>query len=281
MERLFFVPMGATPHPQPGVEEITFRTADHLKIHGWFIPAGWPNRLANLSPAELTASPPARFPTILVLHGNAGNIADHLAFFESLPRYGFHVLLFDYRSYGNSDRGTLRRKFVVKDADAALDYLLTRQDVDATQIGLWAQSLGGTFGLDLMSRRPEIRSAVVMATFTAWQDVAATVVGGDPPGLLSRWLARRLISSGMDPIKILPNITDRPILLVHGTEDSVVPYTHSQRLLISAAPGALVSLRPVHGAGHNDIMEVDPQLAFDIAAFFTRTLHDGNEPDGR
>lgn len=281
MERLFYVPMGVTPPPPPGIEEVTFYTSDHLRIHGWFMPAGWPNRPANVSSDELAADPPAQFPTILVLHGNAGNVADHLAFFESLPRHGFHVLIFDYRSYGKSDPGSLRREFVVKDADAALDYLLTRRDVDATRIGLWAQSLGGTFGLDLMARRTEIRSAVVMAAFTAWQDIAATTVGGDPPGSFSRWLARRLISPGMDPIETLPRITDRPILLVHGTEDSIVPYTHSQRLLVSTAPGAQVSLRPVQGAGHNDIMEVDPQLAPDIAAFFKRTLGRWNTPDDR
>lgn len=264
MERLFFVPIGVPPAPPQGVEEVWFESSDGVRLHGWFMPAGWP-----LKGAE---PPGVRHPTILSVHGNAGNVADHLGFFEAVPRAGFNILLFDYRSYGKSERGRLRRNSVVKDVEGALDYLLTRPDVDGQRVGLWAQSLGATFGLDVMRRRSEIRSAVVTSAFTSWQEIAATVVVGESPGGMWRWLAARLVPVGMDPVDLITQVGGRPVMLVHGTEDEIVPFSHSQRLLTAAGPGANVSLRPVVGAHHNDIADFDPTLSGDIAAFFSSTL---------
>ncbi|MFG0330852.1 MAG: alpha/beta hydrolase [Phycisphaerales bacterium] len=256
-ERLVFYPSSGTPDPPAGAEEVWFRTADGLRLHGWFLPA------RGRGDASAAA--------VLVVHGNAGNIGNHIDFVDFLPAAGFHTLLFDYRSYGRSDSGSLRREALRTDTEAALDYLLSRSDVDAGRIGLYAQSVGGPMGLSVMVDRPEIRAGVVVSTFTAWREIAASALGGgDDPGWLSSFVARAVMPSGMDPIDLVRRVNDRPLLLVHGTEDEIVPRSHFERL--GAAAGSNARSVLIDGGGHNDLRWVGPSFDREITAFFNEHL---------
>ncbi len=73
MERLFYYPDGgATPPPAdpPGAEAVEFLSSDGTRLFGWFLPARGGAHGA---------------PSILHVHGNAGNIASHVWFIEYLP----------------------------------------------------------------------------------------------------------------------------------------------------------------------------------------------------
>jgi fermentation-respiration switch protein FrsA (DUF1100 family) len=65
-------------------------------------------------------------------------------------------------------------------------------------------------------------------------------------------LSPLLISSGLSPDKTVNAIAPTPLLLIHGTMDSVVPLMHSQRLFRQAKmPAALWELQ---GAGHTEAL---------------------------
>src|SRR5262245_20500306 len=147
MERMFYHPTrGLTPVPAelPGGEGVWFTSADRTRLFGWFIPA---------APRESGTSGAlgASVPTILHVHGNAGNIESHSWFTEYLPAAGFNVFIFDYRGYGQSEGHARRRGPLIEDTHAALDYLLTRDDIDPHRIGMYGQSLGGSIGLNVMA----------------------------------------------------------------------------------------------------------------------------------
>ncbi|NLT29758.1 MAG: alpha/beta hydrolase, partial [Propionibacterium sp.] len=40
------------------------------------------------------------------------------------------------------------------------------------------------------------------------------------------------------PIDVIGRIAPRPMLLLHGTDDRVIPYEHAHRLVEAAGPGA-------------------------------------------
>lgn len=82
--------------------------ADGLWLHGWFMPAGGRN------PGDGPA------PTVLHVHGNAGDVSNHRFACDFLRDSGFNVLLFDYRGSGESDKpdGLLRREWLVEDSHA-------------------------------------------------------------------------------------------------------------------------------------------------------------------
>ncbi|MHC5005072.1 MAG: alpha/beta hydrolase, partial [Planctomycetota bacterium] len=227
--------------------------ADGTRLHGWFIPA---------------ATGAADAATILHVHGNAGSINDHLGFTDYVPGSGFNLFIFDYRGYGQSEGRARRREPLIADAAAALDAVLARPDVDAARIGMYAQSLGGGIGLNVMADRPEIAAAVVESGFASWRDIAAEALGGDTPGPISRLVARMLIRDTVRPVDAIARI-DRPVLLVHGTDDTIVPVGHSRRLAAAGPTAALVEL---DRGGHNTLRETHPELERIVVDFYLRTL---------
>jgi dipeptidyl aminopeptidase/acylaminoacyl peptidase len=263
MERLFYYPSRGRTHPPPqlaGVESVWFESADGTRLHGWFIPA------AGSALVQ-------RIPTILHVHGNAGNIESHVGFTEYLPAAGFNLFVFDYRGYGQSEGRARRREPLIADSEAALDAVLARNDVNPDRVGLYAQSLGGAIGLNLMARRPELRAAVVESGFASWREMAASAVGGDPPGPVSRFLAGLLIRDTCRPADAIARI-DRPVLLIHGTADTVVPVSQSRRL---AAAGPTAELVEIPGGEHNSLRWTNPEVEQLTIDFFRQHLG-GPEP---
>ncbi len=260
MERLFYYPMrGATDPPPhlPSAESVTFESADGTELHGWFIPAEG-------------VSSPADAPTILHVHGNAGNIESHVWFTEYLPPAGFNVFIFDYRGYGRSDGKARSRGPLIADTDAALNAILQRDDVDPGRIGLYGQSLGGSIALNVMADRPEIRAAVIESAFASWREMAASAVGSDPPGLFSRLLAKILIKDDHRPVDAIGRI-DRPTLLLHGTADTIVPISHGRRL---AKAGPTANLAELEGGEHNSLRSSHPEVERLTIDFFDKHLRD-------
>lgn len=251
--RVFYWPSRAHFDDPPGVENVRFQTSDGKELHAWFLRA------------EGVEDGPA--PAVVHAHGNAGSVADHLAFSEFLPEAGVSVLLFDYRSYGRSDRGRLHRRALYRDTEAALDYLLSRDDVDSSRVGAYGVSLGGAMAIRLASEREEVRAIATVGAFAGWKKIAS-----DHGGLLGRVL----IPSGMDPVDGASALGERPFLIVHGSSDEIIPTRHAALLKEAAREGGTpVEVLKVAGGMHNDVLFVDPTVPDQIAVFFREALDAG------
>lgn len=267
MERLFYYPQpGATPPPRhlSGAESVWFNSKDGTRLHGWFIPA----RPAE-EPVSQTASDP-KSPTILHVHGNAGNILSHIWFTEYLPAAGFNLFIFDFRGYGQSEGRARSRRPLIEDTDAALEYLLARREVDPDRIGVYGQSLGGAIALNVMADRAQISAAVIESSFASWRDMAACAIGGGhAPGVLCRALAALLIPDTCRPDRAIARIS-RPILLIHGDADSIIPVEHSRQL--AAASNGSATLVELPGGDHNSLRDSHPHVEQLVIEFFNNHL---------
>ena len=93
-----------------------------------------------------------KVPTVLYFHGNAGNIGHRLLNVQGLyTSIGCNVALVEYRGYGRSE-GSPSEEGLYMDAQAALDFLLTRQDIATDKIVVFGRSLGGAVAIDLATR---------------------------------------------------------------------------------------------------------------------------------
>ncbi|MFI4854390.1 MAG: alpha/beta hydrolase, partial [Phycisphaerales bacterium JB065] len=243
-------PSRDTPPPPTGAEEVWIDGPNGSRLHGWFL------RAEGVAEGEAA-------PAVLHVHGNAGNIGDHLETCQWLPRIGVHVLMFDYRGYGKSDDDWLLRSNLVDDANSALDYLLTREDVDTERIGLFGWSLGGVIGLAVASEREEVDAVLAVASFSSWKRVAGDYVP---------IVGQLLIPGGFNAEDSVAKLGGRPLLLVHGTEDGIVRPYHSDRLRDAATKaGVEVELVTLDGYSHNDWM-TSSEAVEAIRGFFWREL---------
>jgi pimeloyl-ACP methyl ester carboxylesterase len=194
-------------------------------------------------------------PTLLYFYGNGmcmANCVDDLAEFR---RRGFNVMAADYIGYGMSS-GKPSEAGVYATADAAFDHLLTRSDVDKTKIVPIGWSLGAAAAIHLGSTR-NVPCVVVVSAFTSMDAMARRLF----PYLPTRAIRRHHFDneSKLRGMKL-------PLLVAHGTRDSIIPFGMSDKLAQAAA--GPVTKYDVHDGDHNDVFDVGGTALLDAITQF-------------
>ena len=155
-------------------------------------------------------------PTIVFAHGNGELIEDWESEMGRVAEVGVRALLVEFPGYGHSEgrpsRSTIRETFTL-----AFDWLVGRDDVDADRIVAFGRSMGGGAAGDLSLDRP-VRALVLQSTFSS---AAAIARESMVPGFLVR--------DRFDNQRAVSDFSG-PILLMHGIEDDVIPYSHAETL---------------------------------------------------
>ena len=255
------------------VEEVVFPSADGLWLRGWFLPA----------------RPGAA--TLVVCHGYRGSRAHTLDLGLALRARGYNVLLFDFRAHGASEgRYTSVGAREAGDLAGVVAYLLSRPDVDPARLGGLGYSMGAAALILAAAERPEIGAVVADSSFAALSDVAGPALRAYLPrplrplrrlvGPVARRAAERLSGvpvAAVRPVDAIARIAPRPILLIHGAADTLVPPPEALRLYVAA--GEPKDLWLVPRAGHARGLLVDPEAYFQrVLAFFNASLPARNQP---
>jgi uncharacterized protein len=187
--------------------------ADGTELNAWWLPAvGAPRG------------------TILFLHGNAENISTHFRSVAWLPAAGYNVLALDYRGYGAS-AGVPTLAGVQQDIDAALRHLLVQHH--AQGVVVMGQSLGGALAIFYSAHsayREQIRAVVSDSAFSDYRVVARQGMAKFWLTWPLQWLPWLVIDNDYAPIAAVAEISPIPLLIIHGTRDSVVNSSHAQGL---------------------------------------------------
>jgi fermentation-respiration switch protein FrsA (DUF1100 family) len=192
------------------------RTADGVRLHGWFLPASAPAKGA-----------------VLHLHGNAANVSNHLPLVGWLPARGYHVLMVDYRGFGRSE-GKPTLDGIVEDGLAGLATLRSRPEVDAGRIVVLGQSIGGATALRMLARDATgVRLAIIDSAFPSYRGMARAAAAGGPLAPVAALAAATLPGADKDPETALKSITV-PLIFIHGKRDSVIPHEMSDALHATA-----------------------------------------------
>lgn len=219
-------------------EDVHFSSRDGARLHGWWLPA-------LIKPVR---------GTIVHFHGNAANISNHVALVSWLPYSGYNVLMFDYHGYGRSE-GRVNRIRTRIDGHAAIDYVLSRPDVDRQRLFAYGQSLGGAIAVTVAADRPEVKAVVAEGAFGDYRELAAQHLARRLGSLrLARLIAWALISRGDDALCAIRKISPRPLLIIAGEQDSLCFPGEGRRLYEAAGEPREFWLVP--GAGHLSILSV-------------------------
>jgi fermentation-respiration switch protein FrsA (DUF1100 family) len=237
---LIYLPTQSVPEPPVDVVEVSYDTEDGLTLTAW-----------------LLESEPGRG-AVVVFNGNAGNRSHRVPLAWALSDLGFTVLLTDYRGYGGNP-GSPSEEGLARDARAALDFMLDRyRDSPLIYFG---ESLGAGVAIGLATKHPP-EAMILRSPFISLPDLAAVHYWWLPSSLLlkDKYLNTQRIAT-----------VDAPVLVIAGTEDSIVPPAQSRAVYEAAEePKELVM---VGGAGHNHPELLDgSEMIEGIGEFLDRHL---------
>jgi uncharacterized protein len=183
-------------------EDVAFETQDGVRLHGWYCPVPRPRCV------------------FLMAHGNAGNITHRVDRITSWQRsLNVSVFVFDYRGYGRS-AGKPNEPGVYQDARAAYHWLTTDKGIAPDEVVFFGESLGTAVVLQLaLDVTP--RALILESPFTSAVDVGQQAF----PWLPVRWIMRNRFAS----IEKIGQYHG-PLLIIHGTQDTVIPFAMGQTL---------------------------------------------------
>lgn len=178
-------------------------------------------------------------PTLLYLHGNAGNLAGRSDRFQRYQGRGYGILMMSWRGYSGST-GKPSEANNVADAILAYDHLRA-SGVKPRDIVVYGESLGSGVAVQLAGAR-EVGAIVLDAPYTSVVDVALLSYPYLPvrPLLIDRYESHRHIK----------HVT-APVLILHGERDAVIPVRMGRDLHRLANEPKKLVLFP-HG-GHVDL----------------------------
>ncbi len=196
------------------IERVTFETSDGLTISGWFLPDDSSDS------------------TVVICHGsgaNKGNFIEYLALFHD---QGFSSLIFDARAHGDSDGHTSTfGLFETRDVRAAVDWLKRERPRKARHVFGLGSSMGAMTLVRAAADDDRIEAIVLDSCFASAPLLADQHT--QRFGMLGRAYAKLVLASmslhagasmwDLDALEAIAKIAPRPVFLIHGEDDFVIP----------------------------------------------------------
>ncbi|KYN24336.1 Abhydrolase domain-containing protein 13 [Trachymyrmex cornetzi] len=221
-------------------------------------------------------------PTLLFLHGNAGNMGHRLQNIVGLyHNIQCNILMLEYRGYGLS-QGTPSEEGLYMDARAGIDYLFSRTDINTNEIIVFGRSLGGAVAIDLATKEENLQRIwclILENTFTSIPDMAALFVGSKFLQYLPLFVYKNKILIFIyifiyfyiflhDYLSILKvRSVTVPTLFISGLADTLVPPRMMQDLYKNCR-STYKRILPIVDGTHNETW-CQPSYYQNINAFLT------------
>jgi alpha-beta hydrolase superfamily lysophospholipase len=274
------------PHRHPPVwtpdivglayEEVEIPSSDGLRLPGWYMPAG-----------------PAARPGVVLVHGWESARDRTIPHAQVLHAAGFHVLTFDVRGNGANGPEALPMSVGEYAADARAGVAELRRRPEVTRIGLLGHSMGAAGSLVAAAEDADVDAVIAVAApadpyrLTRQTFRLARLPIPAPIAWPLAWLTTRVYlqprGHTVESVSATAAVRsiERPVMLVHGSEDGVVPVSDLARLAEArrtARPDAVTETLLVEGGRHSWLYEF-PAYRAAIARFLTESLGGPFAPD--
>ena len=201
---------------------------------------------------------------VLFSHGNAEDLRyvhDRLSLFN---RLGFSALAWDYPGYGRTP-GKPSERAVYAAAETAFRHLVEERGFAPSNIVVCGYSIGSGPACYLAEKHPDVGALLLVAPFKSAVRVVTRV---------------RILP--FDPFPNLARVprTRCPVLVLHGTADTIIPSWHGEA--VAAAAGGRGRFVPVPSATHVSVFHAafaDPAASAAIRAFLAHPHAESAESD--
>ncbi|MFV0458092.1 MAG: alpha/beta hydrolase [Actinomycetales bacterium] len=236
-------------------EDVTFHAADGVRLAGWWLERAGSDRV------------------VICCHGHRGAKADLLGIGPGLWRAGNTVLLFDFRGCGASADGPQSLAHTEQqDLRAAVDFVRARRP--QASIAVVGFSMGASVAALVAAEDPRISALVLDSPFATMRDVVASAYRRyrlptrpllDAADLVTR-LRYGYQFAHVAPEQAIGALAPRPLLLLHGDADRIIPLEHAHRMFAAAGEPKELVIFP--GAEHCGGYFADRQGYIDRVADF-------------
>lgn len=241
-------------------EALDLRTADGVCLAAWYLPGTRPA-------------------AVVVSSGYRRHAGEVLGIGVALQREGFHVAVYGWRGTPGSDEaahtlGVYERQ----DLAAAINAMAAR--LGPVPIGLLGYSMGGAVSISVAADDQRVSAVCTDSAFADPQalvgervrsalKVPAALVMTPVIALLARRTGARL--TDFRPLLAVARIAPRPLLLIHGEDDMLVPIHHAE--LLYEAAGEPKELWRLPGVSHVGAYFADrPVYVARVISFFRSAL---------
>lgn len=231
---------------------------DGIVIRGWFLPN------------------PSSKDVIIVCHGYVQNKSFMLEGAKALYEAGYNVVLFDFRGQGESDYSPITFGYKEKyDVFAVVEYVLSKEELSGGDVGIYGHSMGGATAIIAAAQTPAIEAVVTDGAYSRLTDAKPAIPLA--PVLTPMVFFFGGVMVGTSAWEIVPadyvgKISPRPILIIHGDADTLIPVEDAYELYQRA--GKPKELWIIPGADHDTTgyLESSPQYWGKVVSFFKENL---------
>jgi pimeloyl-ACP methyl ester carboxylesterase len=248
---LFFIIVKSFNNPAPkndrspldegiGFDEIFIPTKNEKKIYSWWIPSG---------NSEVC---------VILMHGWGKNASLMMPYIKNLHAKGYNLIAFDSRNHGDSDKdGHSSLIKFAEDISACIDYVKANKAAESVRVYLIGLSIGGAASIYAASTDNRIGKIVTVGAPSNPADVMRKHLRNKRiPNIMLSMVFKYLefkVGKKFKDLSAAGNIakTKAKLLLIHGTNDKVVPVEQAG-LILKASNKNQADLWEIKGKGHSN-----------------------------
>ena len=221
-------------------EEVRIPTFKNKQLFGWWIKAD-----------EIA-------PSIVLMHGWGKNSGHLMPYIKNLQGKGFNLLVFDSRNHGNSDRDNFSSmvKFA-EDIHSCIDFIEEQPTAQKNNIFIIGMSIGGAASIYAAANDSRIKKIITIGAPSSPEDIMAMHLRKKHFPQLLIWIVFQFmqyrIGKRFSEISAENNITKSKakVLLIHGKDDKVVPFSQAG-IILKAANQGQAKIWAIDGKWHNN-----------------------------
>ena len=218
-------------------EEIFIKVDDKITLKSWLINKDF-----------------RKFKTLVLFHGNAGDLSNRIYKLNELNKLDINILLISWRGF-SGNKGSPTEKNLYEDAEAAIKWL-NEKKVENNQIILYGESLGSGVAVEI-GKKNNFNGIILESPFTSVENSAKIYYPYLP--------VKFILKDRYDSINKIDKIRT-PILIMHGKKDDIIPFSMGKELFEKAnnPKYSYFTLDDVH------MMEFNDQLLKNIKNFIEK-----------